>query len=260
MWKHKKSDYDHKFGIPDYIVRRNVIRKGLADFTEGYTYGETEISAKQVCQLYCFFNMKRHFFEALSLYRTRKRMFAKMLSAEERTVFIDVGCGAATAGLAFCDLFPSRRFLYVGIDRALSMIEIGKTVLKDARTRLGAPTPHSAIWKTGIGEIPVNRSKECNVVLNFSYFFASNKLPQTQIQELAQVANRLVERGNISAISVVYLNTVEALGGRKYAKFLQLLGFEDFDVPVEKRTIYYRRKRGGNIQPVEFRGEVFKLK
>ena len=75
--QHPKTDQSEniQLGYPFDYIRKHVIVKGLADFTTGQehaTYGA--ISADDKALLYCFMNMRQHFFEsrkAFQLYRSQ---------------------------------------------------------------------------------------------------------------------------------------------------------------------------------------------
>ena len=62
-----------RLGYPFGVIRDEVIRKGRADFRVGHehdNYGS--LTADEKVLLYCFVNMKLHFFEALSTFRAYK--------------------------------------------------------------------------------------------------------------------------------------------------------------------------------------------
>src|SRR6202034_144038 len=97
------------------VVRANAIQRGLADFTKGFAYkDEIELSARQVVLSYCHINMKRHFFSALLHFQAQSGFLKKYFEKAQRIVLIDVGCGPATAGLAFAELFQGLQLVYYG--------------------------------------------------------------------------------------------------------------------------------------------------
>ncbi len=263
VWNHPKSDYDQKFGYPDALILNEVLDSGLADFAVGCsskTYGE--LTAKQRCQLYGFFNMKGHFFTALSNFSSAKSKLQRCLDDDHPTVLLDFGCGPATAGLAFCELFPDAPLRYYGVDRSQAMLDMGKELLTAAREFSFFEEPSRSKWSDNFEAVRLPEHREFNLVANFSYFFASRQLSQKHIRKLAGLVRSLAERDNTHRVLLSYTNTTNPAGTKNYKSFIsELEGDEDeFGSEPETRTIEFRKKRNGNAKSITFSREVLVLK
>jgi len=121
---HPKTDWGEniRLGYPFGVIRDDVLKKGRADFAVGHAdaqYGN--LTADQKVLLYCFVNMKGHFFSSYANFRFNKMSLIKHFGPPQRIRVYDIGCGPATALLALCDLFPGIKLRYYGIDRAQAM-------------------------------------------------------------------------------------------------------------------------------------------
>src|SRR5947209_20017711 len=79
---------------------REIVEWGQADFTKGY---KDELTAKQVVDLYCYSNMRMHFFEALTLFRRNLNALKSLFCDNDGGLMVDIGCGPGTAGLALAE-------------------------------------------------------------------------------------------------------------------------------------------------------------
>ena len=74
---------------------------GRADFSCGYThpaYGA--LTAEDKVALYCFMNMRSHFYASLATFDAFRAEIAVTLSSGEPILFVDLGCGPGTSGFA----------------------------------------------------------------------------------------------------------------------------------------------------------------
>src|SRR5579862_2202908 len=85
VWKDNRTDWDENvsLGYPFGVIRDEVIKKGRADFCEGHEHEDYGIlTADEKVLLYCFVNMKLHFFEALSTFRAYKASLKTLFNSE----------------------------------------------------------------------------------------------------------------------------------------------------------------------------------
>ena len=110
-------------GYPSPFTLKRVLRWGLADFSKGFTHATYGmLSADDLVLLYCYFNMKRHFDTASTVFRMHQATLEGLFSADGGSLSsVDIGCGPATACLALADLFRWGKLAYVGIDSAVPM-------------------------------------------------------------------------------------------------------------------------------------------
>ena len=122
--KAQLNDLADSLGNPDVNerVRLDVLEQGRTDFTEPYE-GPSPLNGEPVCYkpaqkvlLYCAVYMPMHLYSSYHVYRT-------FLPYPRVTVlFIDVGCGPLTSGIAYRAFAEHADIAYIGIDRADEMI------------------------------------------------------------------------------------------------------------------------------------------
>jgi SAM-dependent methyltransferase len=135
VWKDRRTDLDAnvRLGYPFAVVRDEVIKKGRADFRIGHhhhKYGD--LTADEKTLLYCFVNMKLHFFEALATFRAYKARLKSLFDSKLPTRMVDLGCGPGTAGLALAECLKQPNIRYIGLDVANSMLRKASAMLQAA--------------------------------------------------------------------------------------------------------------------------------
>lgn len=122
---HINHSADNLWGYTKKEILDDVLVRGRGDFTKNYG----KISADDKVMLYCFFNLKKHFFTSYAVFQTVTDSLKAFFSNEEyKPVFIDLGCGPMTSGLALADLVHSTtgsgiNFSYIGVDISKPMME-----------------------------------------------------------------------------------------------------------------------------------------
>src|SRR3984893_12258751 len=111
-----------KLGYPWDKIREEVLAKGLTDFSQGHDDPKHgHLTAHDKVLLYCFVNLRMHFFAALATFEAHRLLLEDLLASENRLLLLDIGCGPGTACRALADLLPGRSFDYLGIDSASLM-------------------------------------------------------------------------------------------------------------------------------------------
>jgi SAM-dependent methyltransferase len=249
-------------GYPFELIREEVLAKGLADFSTGHDhaiYGS--LTAEEKVLLYCFVNLKRHFFACLATYEVHRTILQKVLDSESPPLLVDVGCGPATACLAFAELKVNRRFDYLGIDQAPTMRSRANALWESARTRGLIDKDSKATFVPSWSDYAEdNIGAEVPVIVIFSYFFASHTLTLAAIVSLARFVNRLTKTRTSGNSTLVYLNSSNPLANRNYEIFKQQLGIEPATAVPDKLTIEFRKRKGGpNVGKEEFVHELIQL-
>lgn len=232
----------------DYI-RLNVIEYGRADFDEP-SYG---FSPKEKVDLYCYFNMRKHYCTSLAIYREMADHLSSLHADDNANiVFIDVGCGPLTSGLAFrhaLGLGPDLRFTHVGIDRSGSM-------LKKAKDFAGSDLFGQAVsfhFATALNEIPLDHwsdlfQKPSMVIFNFSYLFGN--LSDDEAMRLGEEVNDLIRKFKLNKYLVVFQNSTVERFNRSYEEFKSMLP----GLKVHKSThhrVQYRNAQQTRYDPSE---------
>jgi hypothetical protein len=174
-------------GYPFDVIREEVLAKGLADFASGHHHAQYgELTPDEKVLLYCFVNLKKHFFAALATFEGHRRALAELFVEGARLVVIDVGCGPGTACLALADLLPGRVFDYIGVDLAAPMRTKAQRLWYAARDRglIGAGSAASfcgSCAEIGRDQVPPAHS----VLVVFSYCCASHSLTLQTLHAMA---------------------------------------------------------------------------
>jgi DNA replication ATP-dependent helicase Dna2 len=232
------------FGVTNDYIRNNIIEYGRTNFDTNFQpiLFAQEFSVKDKVNLYCFYNMRKHYFSGISIFDSFKKLFEIELNQTSgRTTFIDFGCGPLTSGIAFNQVYkriiPNYALRYIGIDISNSMIYKAKEISKSS---LFQP---NAIFQfiNSIKQVDKNQLEEWfrlsnTVVLNFSYLFAN--LTSEQINELASDMNSLVTQYPLNKYLLVYQNPVHR--HHNFTKFKTHLKRLDKSIVRKSETVSYK--------------------
>lgn len=235
----KRTNYpDVIYGHSNDRNRLEVIEYGRADFSTG-AMGLTE---KEKVNVYCYFNMRKHFFTSLAIFRSNKEFFLQEIErCNDRVTFIDIGCGPMTAGLAFnSEMRNNRRFIfnYLGVDTAVPMLVKAKEF---SQSELFGPDDHF-IYSEELSQSKANYKSwfilpNC-VILNFCYLFGNLTIEQGL--EMAGKVNELKKTFPLNKYLIIFQNTGLEQRNRSYRTFKKaLLGVTGIsDAKIE--TVNYK--------------------
>ena len=242
----RRTDWDSNIslGYPFDVIRDDVIKKGLADFNDGYNHpGYGTLTANEKVLLYCFVNMKLHFFEALETFRYFRPALKEMLELPGIKMMVDLGCGPGTAGLALADSIKKLELAYVGIDHARPMLRKAKELLDAAKASSllasGAAHATTSSWST-VRTIAARLTKRTNVLINATYLFASQSL---NVDDVCDVVMAFKNASLVKRLLFTYANTDGELAGKKFQIFKEKLKNEFTTKGETKATIEFHKKR-----------------
>lgn len=227
----------------DYI-RNNVIEYGRTNFDTTYkpSLFAQEFSVEDKVNLYCYYNMRKHYFSGLAIFDTFRKLFELQIGQTEgRITFMDFGCGPLTSGLAFNKSYKKSHvdyaLRYVGIDISDGMLNKAKDFAKSGLFPVNTSFQFVNAFKTIDQGLLDEWFRFSNtVVLNFSYLFANLNLEQ--VQELVQDINTMVERYPLNRFLLIYQNPIHR--HHNFGKFKkQLRNFEKIFVR-RSETVSYR--------------------
>jgi len=226
-------------------IRADILKYGRADFTQPYK----NLQPFDRVQLYCYFNMRKHFFTSYAVFESIYSSISDVFDNRNFT-FIDLGCGALTSGLAMASLYHDKeeqllQFNYVGIDIAESMLkkanEFKDTAIFHEQAKFHFYTNWELLENDILEQIIDN---DTFVIFNASYLFASSSLDEIS---LAKFVNQIVAKTNKS-IYFVFQNPDRADRNVKYNDFKSKLNAHDLVINDVKR-VYYKNNPNSSYEP-----------
>ena len=219
----ERTTYSHMlYGNNNDFNRMNVIEYGRTDFDQE-TLGFT---SEEKVNLYCFYNMRKHYFSSLAIFNTFKDYLnTAFINSNHRIAFIDFGCGPLTSGLAFQKSFaetPNFHFDYVGIDTSSAMLEkaqefaVSGLFNRDTRFQFASSinTISEDYWDSIF-------TLSNTVILNFSYLFGN--LSSDDAESLALRMNALLDKFPLNRFILVFQNSALEKRNRSYNSFKKLV-------------------------------------
>lgn len=263
----RRTDLDEnvRLGYPFDVIRDEVIRKGRADFREGHehvTYGS--LTADEKVLLYCFVNMKLHFFEALSTFRAYRTVLKSLFDSKHLTRMVDLGCGPGTAGLALTECLKQPNVRYIGLDIAKAMLRNATAMLQAAidKSLLGKKSTlaMTSSWPI-LCKSPAGYREATKVFINATYLFASDSL---KVDDVCTLVMAIKESPQVRRLLFVYSNTDAEISGEKFRTFKRTMRgeFTSFG-QIITNPLTYRKKRSSDAivsatfvrQLLEFKGD-----
>lgn len=227
-------------------IRADILNYGKADFTEAYK----ELSPYDRVQLYCYFNMRKHFFTTYAVYeKIYTTLNTGVFKKNKNLVFMDFGCGSLTSGLALASLFYDYEdepitMRYIGIDIAESMLEkakeFAKTELFSPKSKFDFYSSWNLIPDSLIAEVTKSDS---TVIFNASYLFASTSLDE---KSLALFLNKITSNLKSKA-HFVFQNPDRADRNEKYKRFKRDIAHNIEASDTQK--IYYKNNANSTFEP-----------
>jgi hypothetical protein len=219
------------WGYSKTHVLQVVLDRGKCDFTIDYF----EITTNDKVLLYCFYNMKKHFFTSYAVFQTVLESLTHFFEIDDyKPVFIDLGCGPMTSGLAIADLINSRTgdpisFSYFGVDIAPPMLakchEFKELPIFSDDCHFNFVLNWNDIDSSLLAELA---GKNNPIIFNASYLFASRSI---DAEELAYYVNNIAQ--NYTNVYFVFQNPDRTDRNEKYEVFKSYLSYELLITNVE---------------------------
>jgi len=246
--KHPKTRFNSiLLGYTAETIRHDIINYGRADFREGYS----SLTADEKVLLYCYFNMRKHFFTSSFVFEKIYESLRSIFNDPAKTVvFIDLGCGPMTSGLALADLHLEKtgerlQLNYIGIDNSQAMLDKAERFLAYDIYSDESAASFAIHWtKIPRGTLKRFVGLDNYIVINASYLFASSTLKEL---ELAEFVKELVRRYSTSKIYFVYQNPHRSDRNQKYLDFKAELIYMAHETNVER--VYYKNNPGSSSDP-----------
>lgn len=241
LWGHSKKY------ILDYILVR-----GRGD----YTTNSGIISTDDKVLLYCFYNLKKHYFTSYGVFQRVILSLSGFFDNDEYIpTFIDLGCGPMTSGLAIGDLINTQKncpidLHYIGIDISEAMINKSRSFEKLQFFSSNCTFHYYDNW-SNIEYVKIySRGVNHPIIFNASYLFASDSV---EPDNLAKTVN--IFSSNFSNVFFVFQNPNRIDRNIKYVEFKRYIRFEL--ILRDEEIIYY--KPASSISQEEVYYEILKV-
>jgi len=178
----------------DMRTNLNAIGYGRINFSNQLRmFDDYIMSPDRQVLIYCYYIMRQHYCSSMNLYRSYKDWISSQISSVSgRVHMIDIGCGPATCGIAFSELFlkEAPSMVYTGIDISLAMKKKAIALLQGLHNG-----GLNIQMKSSLKELNHDFWQGCSelsslIIINISYFF-SNVSPKFT-EELAQQIKRVL--------------------------------------------------------------------
>lgn len=179
----------------DMVTNLTAIGYGRINFSNQLNMFDEMMSPERQVLIYCYYIMRQHYCSSRNIFTSYKDWLESQINSfNGRVQMIDIGCGPATCGIAFTEIFKdiAPHLVYTGIDVSSEMKRMGKLLwdevhgkelqiqMIDSFNALG-----SSFWE-GCSELP------SLVIINMSYFFSNVNAQFTE--RLATQINEIMKK------------------------------------------------------------------
>lgn len=161
----------------DMVENLNAIGYGRINFTNQLQiFDDICISPERQVLIYCYYIMRQHYCSSKNMYSSYKDyIIGQISSVNGRVQMFDIGCGPATCGISFAEIFKAEApsLLYTGIDVSIEMKRMGQKFINDifqGNLHYQMIDSFNSLDKTfwdACSELP------SLVIINMSYFFSN---------------------------------------------------------------------------------------
>jgi len=237
---------------------RNIINRGQANFDQGFE----ALTAAEVVKLYCYLNMRMHYFSSWSLFE--RSALANYYSTGGKIKFIDIGCGPGTSGLAFATYIRDKTgdpavFDYFGIDTSVAMQQQAIEMLtNDIFISEGHVKFYSTIEDIDLADLA---NPTC-IIINACYVFASETL---EIEPIATFIKEVQIKFKYSPKFLLYQNLsneeYNLWANQRYIDFKALLENYTVIFSENKKVTFHNQRNvyGNDPRNIKVFFEILKL-
>lgn len=209
--------YDKKYILDDILVR------GRGD----YTSDSGQITAHDKVLLYCFYNLKKHYFTTYGVFETVIDSLKEFFNSDiYKPTFIDLGCGPMTSGLALGDLINTQHsnpitFCYIGIDISQPMIDRARIFEKLEIFSQDCEFNYHKHWRN-IDYVKIYKRGISNpIIFNASYLFASDSVIAEDLAKSINIFSKQFRN-----VYFVFQNPNRVDRNLKYVEFKTMIKYE----------------------------------
>jgi len=231
--------------VPPYtsfLLRKDVIKFGTCNFDEPFE----GIKPYEKVQIYCYFNMRKHFFSSYAIYEALFPELENRIFGKNRKLFlIDIGCGPLTSGLGLAAVYYDKKvdkniqMTYYGIDTSEAMRKKAKEFAGTSLLSSSKCNFHKKLNEIDLNkEIIDKKSQNLFFIINTSYLFASDSLEDA---EIVSFISKLKSIFPAQPILFVFQNPDDVAKNKKYDRFKEKINI--LNTPFsEVRPIKYKNR------------------
>ena len=232
--------------MPSFIFGRdmdtnmNAICYGRSNITGDILMHDGELSKEHQVLLYSYYYLRPHYCSFRIILDSYKDWLLPTIhSFGDRLQIIDMGCGPATCGMAFCERFLAEtpQMAYTGIDISSAMTQKGAQLLdsiSNGRLRYQMTNSFSALkpsfWK-GCSELPTL------IIFSFSYFFSNVTAQYTE--QLARQIIDVMRKHTLNQYVFIIQQSEHDNGINAYRVFRRMMNPHMEEVKREDATLSY---------------------
>ncbi len=222
----------------------NAIGYGRINFSNQLTSLSVFLTPQQQVLLYCYYLMRQHYCSSRNVFLSYREMTKSQIHATSGRVHLfDVGCGPATCGIAFGEIFrDDAPFLtYTGIDISAAMKAMGKDMMEKMWNDLRNVKFLDSLYElsdnywNSISELP------STIIFNISYFFSN--VDGRFSEKLAMNIVKVMRRYTLNKYIFFIQQGVHDTRIASYKVFRKVME-EATDVIVDKNTEFSYRLNG----------------
>lgn len=211
------SDKNDLWGLSRKQILDDILIRGRGDFTKK----SGKISANDKVLLYCYFNLKKHFFTSYAVFQTVVDSLENFFKNNEyKPVFVDLGCGPMTSGLALADLMHNTTgegisFSYIGVDISNPMMMKASSFkslnIFSTESTFTFVNSWNEIEPQLLNELA---GKNNPIIFNASYLFASTSVDEVDLGKYVTTISK-----NFTNVFFVFQNPNRIDRNTKYEEF-----------------------------------------
>ncbi len=186
--------------------REDILDRGRTNFDKLFN----GLSPEDKVLLYCRYYMLMHLISSYHIFVHTSYFSDFVTSASERIVFIDIGCGPLTSGIAFWAFAQQSNTIYLGIDSSQAMRKKARRINHYGPNHDdGDPFFNRYVLTSSYTNLPeildntIMRGDRTPIIFNLCYFLAGKRL---SVSALSDVMVQIIERYSNHEMCIVYQN------------------------------------------------------
>ena len=256
-----------------FYHREQILKRGQADFNNGFN----KLTPEEKVTLYCNYYLQMHVASGYYVLKKGESVLRKFFAIPNKNIcFIDFGCGPLTSGISLAwacldwsEIYGNNRLKinYLGIDTAIPMIKKAKNISSKYSNLFDNSIYSFDFIKdfakySKISNFIENKLVSCEdelIVLNFSYFFASDSL---DVEEIIDLVEKIINNYGIQhQIVILFQNPINGYKNGEWQNFreriqLNVVVEDEEEIKYRNTTSAYNEKDQSEIKTIQLKYAV----